>query len=119
MDKLKKVVYQFLDGYVGDGVNVETETRPTYDPLRIRWKITRNNVYYIYSNKGILILIFKVCNNGLITIFRGVELCNMVSDFFSLQDDESMRYVREWFADKYDMKKVNDLLKFIPTLDKH
>ena len=33
MDKLKKVVYQFLDGYVGDGINVETETRPTYDPL--------------------------------------------------------------------------------------
>jgi hypothetical protein len=107
MDKLKKVVYQFLDGYVGDGINVETETRPTYDILHIRRRITRNNVYYIYFNKGILILIFKVCNNGLITIFRGVELCNMVSDFFSLQDDESMRFD---LTTKYVMK-VKIILK--------
>jgi hypothetical protein len=32
-----------------------------------------------------------------------------------MDGNESMSYIREWFGDKHDMKKVIDLMKFIPT----
>ena len=100
MAQLKKVINKFLDGYVGDGIKVK------YKPL--------HKIYNVYSHKGVLILSFKICKNDSIAIFRGLELCNMLCRFFSVCDDDAMRYIRNWFADKYDMKKVNDLLKFIP-----
>ena len=101
MSQLKKVINKFLDGYVGDGIKIK------YNPL--------HKIYNVYSDKGVLILSFKICKNDSIAIFRGLELCNMLCRFFSVCDDGAMRYVRSWLGDKYDMKKVNDLLKFIPN----
>jgi len=100
MAQLKNVINKFLDGYVGDGIKVK------YNPL--------HKIYFVYSHKGVLILSFKIYEDDSITIFRGLELCNMLCRFFSVGDDDAMRHIRSWFADKYDMKKVNDLLKFIP-----
>ena len=110
---LKKVINKFLDGYVGDGINVKYIFTPVYELYGQTWKINKDT-YNLYSNKGVLILSFKVYKDDSISIFRGLELCNMICRFFSVCDDDAMRYVREWFADKYDIKKVNDLLKFIP-----
>jgi len=101
MEHLKKVIYKFLDGYVGDGIKIK------YNPL--------HKVYSVYSDKGVLILLFKFNSyKDSITIFRGLELCNMVCRFFSVGDDEAMRYVRNWFADKHNINKISDLTKFIP-----
>jgi len=101
MEHLKKVIYKFLDGYVGDGIKIK------YNPL--------HKVYSVYSDKGVLILLFKFNSyKDSITIFRGLELCNMVCRFFSVGDDEAMRYVRNWFGDKHNLNKVSDLTKFIP-----
>ena len=102
MEHLKKVIYKFLDGYVGDGIKIK------YNPIR--------KVYSVYSDKGVLILLFKFNSyQDSITIFRGLELCNMVCRFFSVGDDEAMRYVRNWFADKHNINKFSDLTKFIPN----
>ena len=114
MSRLKKVIYTFLDEYVGDGDKVKSSVVPIYDPFRFLTKNRGQELYSIYSNKGILILSFKVCKNGSIVIFRGLQLCNTICRFFSLGDDEAMEYVKNWFADKHNMKKVSDLLKFIP-----
>ena len=113
MEHLKKVIYKFLDGYVGDGVNVKNISTPVYDLYGQTWKI-KKDTYNLYSNKGILILTFKVCKNDSISIFRGLELCNMICRYFSLGDDDAMKYVKNWFAYKHDMNVVSDLLKFIP-----
>jgi uncharacterized Fe-S cluster-containing radical SAM superfamily enzyme len=101
MEHLKKVIYKFLDNYIGDGIKVK------YNPIR--------KAYNVYSDKGILVLSFGFNFQNSIIIFRGLELCNMVCRFFSVGDDEAMRYVRNWFADKHNINKVSDLTKFIPN----
>lgn len=120
MDRLKKVVYRFLDEYVGDGV---TAKPPTFQyNLYSQYDFTpksAKNTYHLYSDNGTLILFFISHNGGeKLTLFRGRALCSTVSGYFNISDDESMIYVREWLADKYDIKKVSDLLKFIPVEEK-
>ena len=100
MEHLKKVINKFLDGYVGDGINVKHNSF--------------YKVYNVYSDKGVLILLFKVRDDGSFILYRGLDLCNMVCRFFSVYDDEAMRYVKNWFADKHNINKVSDLTKYIP-----
>ena len=101
MERLKKVIYKFLDGYVGDGIKIN------YNSF--------SKVYNVYSDKGVLILLFKVRDDGSFILYRGLDLCNMVCRFFSVGDDEAIRYVRAWFADKHNINKVSDLTKYIPS----
>lgn len=114
MDKLKKSINKFLDNYVGDGINCKIHPNGIPEVPSLHWG-TGKTVFCLYSNNGVLILSFKYNSyKDSILIFRGLKLCNLVCRFFSITDDDAMRYVRSWFADKYGMKKVNDLLKFIP-----
>jgi hypothetical protein len=50
-------------------------------------------------------------------MFRGNELCKFVSNWFGLTEDDTMRYIRDWFADKHNIKKYSDLNKFIKEYD--
>lgn len=115
MAQLEKVINKFLDGYVGDGINVKKgPATPMYDIPNSKWVLNKN-IYFIYSDKGILILSFQYNpNKDSYLIFRGLKLCNMLCRFFSVCDDDAMRYVRGWFADKYGLSKLSDLKKFIP-----
>lgn len=120
MDGLKKIVYKFLDECVGDGV---TAKHPTFQfNLDSRYDFipkSAKDAYNLYSDNGTLILFFISHNGGeKLTLFRGRALCSTISGYFNISDDDSMIYVREWFADKYDIKKVSDLLKFIPVEEK-
>jgi len=113
-DRLYKVISKFLDSYVGDGVICEKSNQLRFNPLNFKSEMA--TLYYIYSNNRTLILSFNVWNDGeRIKIYRGNELCNMVSSFFSMDGNESMSYIREWFGNKHDVKKFIDLMKFIPT----
>ena len=112
MEHLKKVIYKFLDGYVGDGIKVKKGAVRVHDPKT--FLTIYGGLYSIYSNKGVLILSFKICENDSIVTFRGLQLCNMICRFFSVGDDEAMRYVRNWFNDKHNINKISDLTKFIP-----
>ena len=119
MDKLKKVVYKFLDEYVGDGATAKPPPYRLnlYNPCTFINE-PANNIYDLYSDNGTLILVFRVYDDGRIAIYRGRELCSTVSGYFNISDDDSMRYVREWFADKYDMKKVSDSFANIGLSDR-
>lgn len=101
---MEKSVYKFLDNYLGDEV-VCVKDRPT-----------RNyNYYRLFSkNNKTLILLFQVRrNDGNIIIFRSSFLTEMVSTFFSIEENDSTTIIKDWFGKKHDIKKVKDLIKFI------
>jgi hypothetical protein len=102
---MRKMVYKFLDDYLGDEVTC-IKTGST----------NRCNSYDIFSkkNKSSLILFFKVYHKeGDIVIFRGGKLNDIVSNLFSMGKEESTSIIRDWFADKHDIVKVKDLMKFV------
>jgi len=111
---MKKLLYKFLDEYVGNGV------RAVKEPILLNPNTfmpdERVKRYNLISDRNILILFFQVWDDGdKIKIYRGSKLCDTLSGYFGISSDDSMKYVREWFADKHDMKKLSDLFKFIPT----
>ena len=111
---MEKLINKFLDEYVGNGVRAVKEP-VILNPytFRVEEHIMR---YNLISDKNILILFFQVWDDGdKIKIYRGNKLCDTLSDYFGVDKNEAMKYVREWFGKRYNMSKVSDLLKFIPT----
>jgi hypothetical protein len=102
------MMYKFLDKHVGD----------TFSVVNVGDKKRRS--YKIFSNKGVLVLHFIVSqlefalDECRIILFRGDELCKTVSMVFDLTIDESMVVIRNWFGDKLNLKRVGDLILFIP-----
>lgn len=97
-------MYKFLDNYLGDEV------------VCVRDKPTRNyNYYYLYSkNNKTRILLFQVRrNDGNFILFKSSYLTELVSTFFSIEENESSRIIQDWFGDKHGIKKVGDLMKFV------
>ena len=103
---MKERIYKFLDEYVGEGTNW---TLRHQDLFR-----TWSDSYEIVSNNGTMILWFSV-KGDMVAIYRSNELCKMIEGYFSIDPNESWKYVRDWFGQKYNMKKISDLLKLIPT----
>jgi hypothetical protein len=104
---MEKMIYRFLDEYLGDEVTcIKTGTTDMCD------------TYDIFSKKNkSLILFFKVHRkDGGITIFRGGKLTNTVYSYFNVEPKEVMPIIRNWFADKHNIKKVGDLMKFVNHL---
>jgi hypothetical protein len=102
---MRKMVYKFLDEYLGDEVTC-IKTGST----------NRCYSYDIFSKKNkSIILSFKVYyhNERGIAIFRGDKLNDIVSNLFSMGNEESTSIIRDWFADKHDIVKVKDLMKFV------
>ena len=102
---MRKMVYKFLDEYLGDEVTC-IKTGST----------NRCDSYDIFSKKNkSLILFFKVYHKeeGDIVIFRGGKLTNTVSSYFDLEPKSGMSLIRDWFGDKHDINKVKDLMKFV------
>jgi len=101
---MRKMVYKFLDDYLGDEVTcIKTGSTNRY------------NSYDIFSKKNkSLILFFRVHHKeGDIVIFRGGKLTNTVSSYFDLEPKSGMSIIRDWFGDKHDINKVKDLMKFV------
>jgi len=112
---MKELIDRFLDKYVGDGATAKPEVKHIYNPYTFTME-PRVYAYNLCSDNGTLILVFCISDDGeMFTIYRSDRLCSTVGSFFDISSDESMRYIRNWFADKYDIKKIGDLMKFIPT----
>jgi hypothetical protein len=94
---MSRIINKFLDNYLGDEVVVKKN----------RW------FYYLNSKNGIKILSFRVRDDNSFIMFRDVKLCNTISSWFGLSDDDAMRKIRDWFADKHNINKFSDLNKFI------
>ncbi len=92
---------KFLDKYVGDTFTFVNE----------------NYKFFIISNKGEIVLCFYVILSTTGTnnfhLIRGDKLCRTVSVAFGLDDDESMKVVRDWIGDTLGIKMVSDLSSFI------
>jgi hypothetical protein len=100
MDKTYK---KFLDKYVGDTFTLIT----VHDISR----------FFVVSNKGETVLSFYVILSTTGTnnfhLFRSDKLCRTMGAAFGLDDDESMKVVRDWIGDTLGIKKVSDLSSFI------
>lgn len=105
---IMNMMYKFLDKHVGD----------TFSVVNVGDK--KRHSYKIFSNRGVLVLHFIVSQLEFtleecrIILFRGDELCKTVSMVFDLTIDESMMVIRNWFGDKLNLKRVGDLILFIP-----
>jgi hypothetical protein len=99
--------YKFLDAYVGESFSVY-ETGPKVISLSGSVK-----PYGVISDKGKHIMNLWV-RDDYIQIFRSEPLCETISCFFGIDIDESACLVKEWFGDKFGLKKIGDLLELLP-----
>ena len=99
---MEKRIYNFLDRIVGHNVKCILVSEGT------NWKH-----YMINSDKKIRILEFRVFDGDeKVAIFRDAKLCDMVSGFFGIDEQESAKYIKYWFGDTHNLNKVKDILKF-------
>lgn len=104
---MEKLIYDFLDNHFGDEVIVTS--------IRVRLKVE----YQLSSPKGGLIMSFIVSDipdcdgKERITLIGNVRAWDMLCGFFSIERKEAMEHMRNWLGDKYNLKKVNDIKKFM------
>ena len=103
---MTKIINEFLDEYLGDEVNVI-------------YRRSKNDTddYFLLSKNKTLILSFRILKNGEYIIFRGEKSCELISRWFGITEDEAMRCIRDWFANKHNINKISDLNKFIKEYD--
>lgn len=99
---MEKRIYDFLDKTVGRKVKC--------------LRISERGDYVIKSENGTVILHFiYFASTDRVTLFRSRSLCDMVSGFFGIDEQESTKYIKYWFGDVHGLKKVGDIIKFIPS----
>ena len=103
---MKDLVYKFLDIHLGD----EIICKPT----------GMMGKYVIYSKKNNqrILKLYVFNHNGVqqINLFREVSLCYKVYGYCGIDNvDDCVDYIKDWFGDKHGLKKVRDVLKFIPN----
>ena len=105
---MKKLVYKFLDGYLGD----EVVCKPNGTE---GWYVIRSKK----NNQRILkFLVLKMYGTQQINLFREVSLCYKVQGYCGIDKvEDCANYIRDWFGDKHGLKKVSDILKFIPNYE--
>lgn len=99
---MKKSIYKFLDEYVGDGIHL------THNEDR--------SFFNIFSENKTKIITFMVhIDKEHVKLFRSEPLTKTISGFFCISRDEAASFTKDWFGDKHNLKKVSDILKFIPS----
>jgi hypothetical protein len=107
---MKDLVYKFLDNYLGDEVVCECVCKPN----------NSNDWYIIRSTKNDqrIFDFFVTQKNGELGLgfFSDHELCTKVKGYCGIDDpDHCSKYIKDWFGDKHGLKKVSDVLKFVPN----
>ena len=105
---MEKIVYKFLDDYLGD--EVFYEKGPLYNPHTFEMC----NGYHIYSKKNntlILLLFTKYSEHA--DINYGNYLTGTVSRFFDIYANNATDIIKNWFIDKHNLEKVPDILSSI------
>lgn len=95
---MEQRIFKFLDGYLGTEFFGITKGKETY----VHSKKTNQMVMFFWWNE----------KNDNITMFRSSKLNEFISPLFGLTNDETAKYVKEWFGNRANIKKVKDLLKF-------
>jgi hypothetical protein len=112
---MEKMVYKFLDEYLGDEVDC-IKKRPSEFNYYFFHSKEMYDTYNLCSKKNkTIIIVFTVSNlDGEIRMDISKPLNKLLSDLFSITDYTVERIIRVWFADKHNLDKVKDLIKFIP-----
>jgi hypothetical protein len=104
---MTELIYKFLDNHFGDEVIVTSI------------KVVRKKEYQINSPKGGRIMSFVVSDirdddgKERITLIGNEKVWDMLCGFFPIEKKEAMEHTRNWFGDKHNLKKVNDIKKFM------
>lgn len=100
---MEQKIYKFLDLYVGPGVY------STHNQDR--------SFFNLFSDNKTPIITFRIDQSKeYIKLFRSESLCKTISSFFCISQDDAANYVKNWFGDRNNLKKVSDVMKFIPEL---
>lgn len=104
---MKKIVYKFLDGYLGD----EIVCIFAYTTDKGDWYLIRSKKYHVD------ILRFKVTYsfNTTIDIYSSADLEKTVNSYCGVEMMDCPDYIKEWFYKKHNVVKSKDMLKLIPT----
>jgi hypothetical protein len=110
---VKDMVYQFLDKYVGGGVNITLRewNNILYPPEY------RKKMYDVRSDNGTLVLYFSSNYIGGVDLFFSISLLETMGNMFSLSRKQCKEYIRLWFCEKNNIKDYRELLNF-PIIDK-
>ena len=93
-----RLIYKFLDESVGTGIKL----------------VNLHEYYSVRSDNNSHIFSFKMKNDWTwFKIYRSPSLCCKICGYFSVTEDEAAKYVKDWFGDRNNMIKVDDLKKFI------
>jgi hypothetical protein len=97
---MKKIVYDYLNDSLG---------------TKIYFRANKDSSFYnIFSTNGTRIIAFGVQSDWEhIKLFRGEELTKTVSSLFSITNDESSKFVKDWFGEIHNLKRVGDLRRLI------
>lgn len=101
---MRERIYKFLDEYVGEGANCELVIPALGRTWTDQWEVLSNN--------GTLIIWFQLRRDE-IKIYRSEELCRKIEGYFSIDPNESWKYIRDWFGVRNNIKVLSDLLKLI------
>lgn len=107
---MENIIYNFLDNYFGDEVFCRN--------IGLTRSIPE---YMIYSPKGGRILSFSIMGyleeqgGERISLHGNSKVTEIVGAFFSIDKKDASNYIRNWFGDKHNLKKVSDIKKFIPA----
>lgn len=104
---MEKMVYEFLDKYIGEGVNISDGAR-MYDPN----DFMPVNIYFVSSDNNTRIIQIRYKEDNPSIVFEQ-KLGNVVSSFFSISIVSSHGYISSWFKERNGIKSLWDLRKLI------
>ena len=103
---MKDLVYKFLDNYLGDEVVCEPDGLKEWYIICSKKNGQRILKFFVRDKRGV----------QEIRLFREVSLCYKVYGYCGIENvDDCANYIKDWFGDKHGLKKVSDVLKFIPN----
>lgn len=92
-------IYKFLDDTAGPGVNSRCDGSHSY--------------YNLSSDNGTSLLSFFVDDDwDNFKIYRSNSLCEKLSLFFCIDENESAKHISNWFGERNGIKQVSDLLRY-------
>jgi hypothetical protein len=104
---MEEIVYEFLDMYVGEGVNISHKTR-MYDPN----DFMPHDIYFISSDNNTKIIQIRIKNDVPSLVYEQ-KLGGVVSNFFSISMITSHSYISSWFKERNGIKNLLDFEKLI------
>jgi hypothetical protein len=104
---MKEIVYEFLDKYIGEGVNVSDKVL-MYDP----YDFMPQYIYFISSDNNTTIIQIRIKDNVPSLVYEQ-RVSDVVSNFFSVSMITSHSYISSWFKERYNIKNLRDFEKLI------